>query len=535
MISNLIQCTNRGASVCWRSVVVCSAAVLCLSSACERSHTSTMIGSQTAHGAGTAHDRISTDPVYLPPTDEAVVSFSVWFQVGSMDDPKGKEGLAWVTGELLAEGGTTANSYKDIVAKLYPMAASYSVRVDREMTVLTGRGHRDHIEPFFELFSDAYLKPAFSKADFERIRSDAVSLLEKRLRYAWDEELGKAALQDFIFKGTSYQHPVAGTVEGLNSLTVDDVSRFYREHYTRERAVFGLGGGYTDALVKRMNATRAQLPADMGAPRGARPKPEPIRGRQVLLVSKPGADASISFGFPSRVSRGSKDYYALWIATSWLGEHRNSSSHLYQVIRQARGLNYGDYAYIEAFPEGGFRQKPPVNVARNTQIFEIWIRTLPNENAIFALRAALREYRSLVDNGMTAKQFEATRTFVRKYTRHFAPSTQNRLGYAIDDRFYGIDGSHLDNFVQMMNQLTLDDVNQAIRKHWQYENLKIAIVTGEPEALRSQLISSEPSSVKYPAAKSEAILQEDKRIGVEPLGIDDSRVEVRAVDTMFQR
>ncbi len=49
--------------------------------------------------------------------------------------------------------------------------------------------------------------------------------------------------------------------------------------------------------------------------------------------------------------RGDEDFYPLAVANSWLGEHRNSSSHLYQVIREERGLNYGDYSYIEYFPE----------------------------------------------------------------------------------------------------------------------------------------------------------------------------------------
>ena len=37
-------------------------------------------------------------------------------------------------------------------------------------------------------------------------------------------------------------------------------------------------------------------------------------------------------------------------------------------------MNYGDYAYIEAFPRGMFQFFPDPNVARQRQIFEIWIR-----------------------------------------------------------------------------------------------------------------------------------------------------------------
>src|SRR5690606_23645439 len=104
------------------------------------------------------------------------------------------------------------------------------------------------------------------------------------------------------------------------------------------------------------------------------------------------------------------------------------------------GLNYGDYAYVEAYPNGGNRNAPPWGVGRKNQIFEVWIRTLPNDNAVFAIRAALREVQRLVDTGMTQEEFELTRNFLKKYHLHFAETTEDRLGWRIDDAFYGIGG-----------------------------------------------------------------------------------------------
>jgi zinc protease len=112
------------------------------------------------------------------------------------------------------------------------------------------------------------------------------------------------------------------------------------------------------------------------------------------------------------------------------------------VIRESRGLNYGDYSYIEAFPEGGQRRTPPPNVGRRQQLFEVWIRTLRNDKALFALRAAMREFQDLVDHGMTQEEFDLTRDFLTKYSLHFAETTSSRLGYAIDDQFYGMSQSH---------------------------------------------------------------------------------------------
>ena len=506
--------------------------------------------------------------VLLPVPTDPTISFSLSFGVGSQNDPPGKEGLAYLTGQMLADASTENRSYEEILEALFPIASSYQVRVDREITTLTGRTHRDNIDPFFELYSDAYLRPAFDPGDFERIRSDAVNYLENTLRFASDEELGKAALFEFVFAGTPYAHPTIGTVEGLQSITLEDVRAFHGRLYHPANARSGLGGGVDDELRARFEASVAGLPGEPVAGEGGVDAaesasanssvatdataeqsataesaigssvaidPPALNGREVLLVSKPDADASISFGFPIDLSRGERDFYALWVANSWLGEHRNQSSHLFKVIREIRGLNYGDYSYIEAFPEGGGRSMPPVNVPRRHQIFEVWIRTLPNHQAHFALRAAIRELEDLVDNGMTQEEFDLTRSFLTKYILHFAVTTSQRLGYALDDRFYGIGGDgHLARFAQMLQELTLEEVNAAIREHLQYENLKIAIVTGEAEGLRAAIAADTPSPIEYAQEVPEEVLAEDDVISTLPLEISEDRIYTVPVESMFQ-
>ena len=185
---------------------------------------------------------------------------------------------------------------------------------------------------------------------------------------------------------------------GLIDLRLDAQDRESEALLVRGREVGFLPRGPIPFIFPLLS----QLPQNAQAPPEL--KLSPLEGRRVLLVEKPGQSTAISFGHPIDVHRGSREFYALWLANSWLGEHRNSVSHLYQVIREARGMNYGDYSYIEAFPQGGFRQFPPSHVGRRQQLFEVWIRTLPNEQAQFALRAAVRELERLVWDAVYALQ-----------------------------------------------------------------------------------------------------------------------------------
>ena len=470
--------------------------------------------------------------VQLPVASDPTISFRIWFKVGAQDDPPGKEGLAALTASMMTNASTAANSYEQILDKLFPLAAAYRSSTSAEMTVIYGRVHKDNMDDFYPLFRDAILRPAFTQEDLDRLKSEALNYLENTLRYANDEELGKAVLYNTIFAGSGYGHITTGLIESVRSITVDDVKGFYTRYFTQDRAVIGLGGGYSDGIIARLQSDIALLPVG-AAPKAPKPNREPLDGMHVTIVEKEATSTAISAGFPIDILRGPREWYALAIANSWLGEHRNQSSHLYNVIREKRGLNYGDYSYIEHFPNGGRLQMPPQNVSRRQQIFEIWIRPVPNEARHFSLRAALREYKKLVDNGMTREQFELTRNFLRKYVLHYAPTTMERLGYALDDVFYGIQGSHLDRFRELMDEITLEEVNNAIREYLHYGGMQIVIVTKDAGDLKTALVNDTPSPITYATPKPQEVLEEDRKISAFPLKIPSENITVIPVADLF--
>lgn len=471
--------------------------------------------------------------VLLPVKDDPTISFRVWFKTGSQCDPPGKEGLAVLTAMLMTEGATRTRSYEDIMEALYPLAAGYGASVDKEMTVISGRVHRDNLEAYYPLFTDAILQPGFHEDDFTRIRTDLRNGIEKSLRYANDEELGKAAFHDFVFAGTKYGHLDAGTIAGLDAITLDDVRAFHAQWYTRDNFVLGLGGGYDNTLVRRLESDLRTLPEGQPSQPDP-PAPAPIAGLEMLIVEKECDATAISFGFPIAVQRGDEDFFALALFNSWFGEHRNSSSHLYQVIREARGMNYGDYSYIEFFPNGGRRQMPPQNVARRQQLFEVWIRPVQHAHRHFALRAAMRELQLVVENGMTQEQVDLTKQFLQKYALQYANTTSERLGMAMDSRFHGIDGDYIALFRRKIAALTRDQVNDAIRRHLQVSKVKFAVVTSGAEAFRDALVANTPSPVVYDTPKPDEVLEEDTHISTHHLPFTVENIRIVKVDDMFQ-
>ena len=138
----------------------------------------------------------------------------------------------------------------------------------------------------------------------------------------------------------------------------------------------------------------------------------------------------------------------------------------------------------------------------------------------------------LVEHGLSQDDFEATREYLVNYSKLYVQTASRRLGYAMDSRFYGTQ-FFVDEIRARLELLTVDEVNAAIRRHLQVDNLAVAIVTGDAEVFRDELLSGAPSTVTYNTEVGETILAEDEEIRSYPLAINIDRVRVVPVAEMF--
>ena len=484
-------------------------------------------------GGGGADQTAMAQAVALPTPNSPLVTLRIGIRTGSVDDPTGKNGLNALTALMIGQGGTASMPYEAVTEALYPWSATIGAQFDKEMTVIVGEVHRDHLAPFYAVFRDLVSSPRFDPADFERNREFLTNAVVSTLRGNNDEELGKQALNTLLYEGHAYGTPEQGTERGLAAITLEDVRAFHAAHYTRDNLLIGVAGGYPDGFAAEVERDLMEaLPSGTTAT-PALPEPRALDGIEVLLVEKDAIATAISIGFPIAVTRADDDFYALMVANSYFGEHRTFNGLLMNKMRGDRGLNYGDYSYVENFIQDGGSRFPIPNIARRQQFFSMWIRPVPHHNAHFALRQAIRELHRLVDDGMTPEAFEASREFLLNYSKLHVQTTSRRLGYLLDASFYGRDDL-VDEVQRRLPALTVDDVNAAIRRYLQYDDLAVAIVTTEAEAFRDRLLANEPSPPTYNAAITDVIREEDDEILSFELAINPDRVLVVPVEEMFR-
>jgi len=484
----------------------------------------------------TGPDPIESDTdtrIGLPIPGFPFVTIRIGFRTGSINDPAGKNGLNALTALMIGRGGTQNVNYEELTTILYPWAASIEAQADKEVTTFIGHVHRDHLEPFSVILKDLVLSPRFAVSDFERNKEFLTNMLVSGLRGNDDEELGKEALNAMLYDGHPYGAPTIGTEHGLEAITLDDVRSFYGQHFTRDTIQVGAAGGYPAGFLSQLEQDLIEGLGGGTAEPSELPPPSSLDGLEVLLVDKDAIATAISIGFPIDVSRADDDFYALLVANSYFGEHRNFNGLLMNRMRGDRGLNYGDYSYIENFIQDGGSRFPVPNIPRRQQFFSIWIRPVPHHNAHFALRQALRELDRLVTEGLSPADFEATREYLLNYSNLHVQTASRRLGYLMDSRFYGT-GYYIDEIQQRLPTLTVDDVNAAVQRYLRSDNLAIAIVTSDAETFREALLAKDPSPPTYNTEATDEIMAEDEAIMSYELSINPDRVQVVPVEEMFR-
>ena len=462
-----------------------------------------------------------------------IVSLRIQFLTGSVDDPAGKEGVASLTASMLSNGGSKAQTYEQITKEFYPIAASFGSQADKEMTTFVGQTHVDNLPKYYEIVRGMLLDPGFREDDFKRLKDAALNFLKTNLREGNDEELGKERLYNIIYKGTAYENHSVGKVSSLEKLTLQDVKDFYQQNYTQGALVVGLSGGFDKKFSDQLMKDFAKLPKG-GRKMRKLAAPDLEDGMKIDIVKRETRATAISLGFPIDVNRSfGKDYAALALVASYFGQHRSSNSYLYGRLREVRGLNYGDYAYIEYFPRGMFQFEPDPNIARKMQIFQIWIRPVEPQNGNFALRAALYEYDKLVKNGLDQKTFEESRNFLTKYVNILTQTKDAELGYALDSKFYGI-GNYNQFMKDNLAKLTLADVNNAIKTYLSTDKMRVVMITKDAEALRDEIVKNKPAKIAYAAPKPKEITDEDKIIETYPIKVKGNDVTITPVDKVFE-
>ncbi|MBN8531186.1 MAG: insulinase family protein [Alphaproteobacteria bacterium] len=186
----------------------------------------------------------------LPDPSTPAVTHMVWYQVGAADDPKEHPGLAHFLEHMMFRGSKNLSpgQFSRLISAEGGQENAFTTR---DMTVFHQQVAADRLELVMRLEAERMAHLTLDPEEVDRERQ--VILEERRARVEnHPASMLKEQMRGALFHGTSFAHPTLGSDHDIRSIRVEDLQRFYREHYQPNRAMLVVAGNVTPETVKTL-------------------------------------------------------------------------------------------------------------------------------------------------------------------------------------------------------------------------------------------------------------------------------------------
>jgi predicted Zn-dependent peptidase len=199
-----------------------------------------------------------------------------------------------------------------------------------------------------DIVSDLLLQPLLPPEEIEKERG----VIIEEINMYEDEPRAKVAnlFDDLVYQGSGLQGDVIGTKATVGGIKLEDFLKHYQQWYAPENVVIGVAGGVEQAtLAEQVESAFSKGEKRAGGGKQSFGLPEQ-KSPRIHVFQKDTEQAHFFLGYPS-VSRKDPARWAQSIFTTLLGG--NSSSKLFNEIREKRGLAYYAYASMDLYHDAG--------------------------------------------------------------------------------------------------------------------------------------------------------------------------------------
>ncbi len=410
-----------------------------------------------------ARTELPTGAVLLVLENHATPTISLRgsLRAGSYFEPRDKPGLARLTADML-ERGTLRRTKLQLAGDLEAVGAQIEFAADPFAVQIAARALAKDLSLLLGTLAEQLREPAFPAEELEKLKQQAIAAVQEQQANTRLRAYEKFSQLVYEPANPFYVHTGEQLIKSLNSITVEDVRRFYEECYGGRSLILSVVGDVDAAEVQRLFA------AEFGEFAGPRESvevnvddPEPLEGtRREIVLLKEKANVDVLLGTAAPLRRDARDYYAATLANGALGES-TLSSRLGLQVRDREGLTYGI----------GSRFRAP-SLAAGPWYIAVSVNPGNVERAITSALAVLRDY---VSNGMTPDELADEKSSAIGSFK-VSLSTNAGLAEALwNAEFFRLGTDYLDRFPELIEAVTLEEANAAIRKYFRPDHLTVII------------------------------------------------------------
>ncbi|MEQ1761762.1 MAG: pitrilysin family protein [Pyrinomonadaceae bacterium] len=267
-----------------------------------------------------------------------LVQFDIQIDGGQLLEDLDKVGVANLMARMLTQG-TAKKTPQELEEAIEQLGASINVAAGKEGIFVTGNTLARNYPATMALVEEILLQPRWDAKEFDLQKQAAISQIRQQL--ANPNAIAQNQYGTLIYgKDNIYSRSALGTVESVNSITIDDLKSFYALAISPSVARMHIVGALNrGAVVSSLaNLDRDWKPKTVEIQSYKTPAP-PAKS-QVYFYDVPNASQSVlRIGYPA-LAVTDKDYYPATVANYILGGG-GFASQFTQQLREGKGYTYG--------------------------------------------------------------------------------------------------------------------------------------------------------------------------------------------------
>ncbi|HLF86686.1 MAG TPA: pitrilysin family protein [Nitrospiria bacterium] len=267
-----------------------------------------------------------------------VVTFQVWYRVGSRDEVIGKTGLSHLTEHMMFKG--TKKHGKGEFSRIVSMnGGNENAFTSKDYTAYFENFAADRIELSLELESDRMTNLIVDPKEFLLERD----VVKEERRQSTDDDPYSLVVENMYaiaFLAYPYRSPIIGWMSDLDSLVRDDVYDHYKRYYAPNNATIVIVGDFeTDKLLKMIKKHFEKIPKAKAPPDVKIDEPEQFGERRIYV--KKEAQLPYLFAGYRAPNYKDNDIYALTLLSNILSSGKSSRFYRSLVYEKSLALNAG--------------------------------------------------------------------------------------------------------------------------------------------------------------------------------------------------